>query len=429
MKTFFIETYGCPLNEAESNALKLTLSSSGYSEAKEEKEADIIILNTCSVRQSAESRIYGQLGHLSALKKEKDFFLILTGCMADRLGDKLKSSNSVIDYVLPNNNKLDILSLLDGEEIRQKEYEFQKSYNISSAESAYVPISNGCNNFCSYCIVPYVRGREVSRGAEDIISEIISLDKNGVREVTLLGQNVNSYKGTYQKKEIDFPTLLELIVPHLDNIVYLRFDSPHPKDFSERLIDVIAKEERISSHIHLPLQSGSTRILRLMNRKNTREEAFFLIDKMRTRIKDVSFSTDIITGFPGESEDEFKETLTLMDYLNPSEAFMYYYNPIEGTRAYSMDGQIDENEKKRRLQILINEQLERQKRIKESKGQFVDSVVMIGISKDDKERVLCRNIDNEYFSILPKGKRKVGDILKIKVECVSGNTYRGYEIE
>ena len=213
---------------------------------------------------------------------------------------------------------------------------------------------NGCNNFCSYCIVPYVRGREVSRPVEEIIEEIGLSEQKGVREITLLGQNVNSYSSQYNGKHVDFPTLLEIILPYLRSIVFVRFESPHPKDFSDHLISVIADNSRIAKHIHLPMQSGSTRILQLMNRKTTRKDFLYLVQKMKDRIPALTLSTDVMTGFPSETEEEYEDTLSAMEEMGCTEAFMYYFNPREGTRAAAMDGQIEESVIIKRLERLID---------------------------------------------------------------------------
>ena len=288
---------------------------------------------------------------------------------------------------------------------------------------------NGCNNFCSYCIVPYVRGREVSRSVESIIKEIKFLEERGVKEITLLGQNVNSYKAEYEGKSVDFPTLLEIIYPYLDSIEFVRFESPHPKDFSDHLIKVISEKEKICSHIHLPMQSGSTRILRLMNRKNTREDFLALLDKMRSQIRDLTFSTDVMVGFPTETEAEYEETLSMMEEMGCTEAFMYYYNPREGTPSAKMDGQIDEKEKIRRLENLINLQLERARKIKESRLPFKTRVLVKGDTRDDKSRLLGYNEHNDMVSFSPRKEHGKGDMVNVYVTELNGNTYRGEEID
>lgn len=427
---FLLETHGCQLNQAESNALETILTSLGGTRTDDPYEANLVIVNTCAVRISAENKIWGQLGHYSNVKKTHPFTLIVTGCMADRLKDEIKRREKSVDYVIETNDKLEIESLVLSKELDKKsQYSFTDSYYREGDISSYVPIMNGCNNFCSYCIVPYVRGREISRSAEDILKEIDYLESKNVKEITLLGQNVNSYKGEYCKREINLSELLTLIIPRLNSIRLIYFESPHPKDFSDELIDLISREDRIAKHIHLPFQSGSTRILKLMNRKSTREEIMGLVDKMREKVKGLTFSVDAMTGFPSESEKEFEETLSMMDYIDPTEAFMYFYNPREGTRAYDMPSQISEDVKKERLKRLIDEQLERQKRQKKESLPFQEKAMYLSKSRDNEKEVLLKDEHNNHISIIPLKKHLPGDILKIEVESFRGNTFRGREIE
>ena len=427
---YLIETYGCQLNKAESDALEILLKGRGIEKTENPDEADAVILNTCSVRKTAENRIWGRLGFYSAEKRKHGTRIIVTGCMAERLKEDLKKDAPYVDAVIGTNDKASIPDFIVSGSIPSLDhYSFQRSYYQEGAYSSYVPIMNGCNNFCSYCIVPYVRGREVSRPVEDIIEEIKALEERNVREITLLGQNVNSYSSEYNGSHVDFPTLLEIIVPYMESIQFVRFESPHPKDFSDHLIDVIARERRIASHIHLPMQSGSTRILSLMNRKNTRESFISLVGKMRERIPGLTFSTDVMVGFPSETEKEYEETLSMMEIMGCTEAFMYYFNPREGTRAASMDGQIEDEIKIRRLERLINEQLERQKRIKESMIPFSARVLVTGKSRDDEGMYLGRSEHNDYFVFSSSSPLSDGDIVKVHADELSGNTFRGHKVE
>ena len=417
---------------AESSAIELMLKGQGIEKTEEAEDADVVIINTCSVRKTAENRIWGRLGYFNSIKRKKNgkLDIIVTGCMAERLKDELKKEAPFVDAVIGTNEKEEIPSYVLSHEIRKKDsYSFLSSYYEEGSFSSYVPIMNGCNNFCSYCIVPYVRGREVSRNVESIIDEIRFLESKGVKEITLLGQNVNSYKGEYNGQEVDFPTLLEIIYPYLDSIEFVRFESPHPKDFSDHLIRVISEKERICSHIHLPMQSGSSRILSLMNRKTTREQFISLLNKMRGEIKDLTFSTDVMVGFPTESLEEYEDTLSMMEIMGCTEAFMYYYNPREGTPSAKMDGQIEESEKIRRLERLINEQLERAKRIKESRLPFVTKVLVRGTTRDDKSRLLGYNEHNDMVSFLPTREHAKGDMVHVRLTELNGNTYRGEEID
>ncbi len=430
MRKYLIETYGCQMNTAESNAIETLLKGRGLEGTDKSDEADVVIINTCSVRKTAENRIWGRLGFYSAEKKKHDLLLIVTGCMAARMKDELKKEAPFVDYVATNEEKDRIADFVSGESISSDgKYSFLTSYYREGEFSSYIPIMNGCNNFCSYCIVPYVRGREISRDTESIIEEVKFLESKNVREVTLLGQNVNSYSSLYKGETVDFPRLLELITPYMKNIQWVRFESPHPKDFSDHLIDVIATNDRVSSHIHLPMQSGSTRILNLMNRRTTREKFISLVETMYSRIPGLTLSTDVIVGFPTETEEEYEETLTMMEIMHPTEAFMYYFNPREGTRACSMEGQIDLKTKTERLERLISEQLERQKRIRVSELPLTRKAVITTESRDDKSRYLARDEHNYYYSVEPQGKHTPGDIITVRAGELCGNTFRGAEID
>lgn len=429
MKNFLIETYGCQMNIAESNAISTILIGRGLESTDNPSDADVVIINTCSVRKTAENRIWGRLGFYSAIKKKKNIVLILTGCMASRLKDELKKEAPYIDFVATNEEKDKIVEYIFGNNLLNSDkYSFLDSYYKEGEFSSFIPIMNGCNNFCSYCIVPYVRGREVSRDVKSIINEVIFLDNKGVKEVTLLGQNVNSYSSIYENENVDFPTLLEIITPYMKNIEWVRFESPHPKDFSDQLINVIATNKKVAKHIHLPMQSGNSRILSLMNRHTTREKFSLLVEKMYARIPSLTLSTDVIVGFPSETEEEYEETLSMMEKLNCTEAFMYYYNPREGTLAAKMSDQIELETKTKRLEKLISEQLERQKKIRESILPFRTRALITGLSKDDKDRFLCRDEHNYYFSVESKRNKKIGDMIDIYATSLSGNTFRGEEI-
>lgn len=425
---FLIETYGCQLNVAESGAIETILLGRGLEKTEKPDEADVVIINTCSVRKTAENRVWGRLGFFGALKRKRGggLKIIVTGCMAERLRDELRKDAPFVDEVVGTNSKNDIPDMVLGARPSEEEgYSFLSSYYKEGSWSSYVPIMNGCNNFCSYCIVPYVRGREVSRSVESIIDEIVFLDSRNVREITLLGQNVNSYSSQYNGFPVDFPMLLEKIVPHLHNIRFVRFESPHPKDFSDHLIDVIAGNDRICSHVHLPMQAGSTRILQLMNRKTTREDFIALVHKMRHRIDGLTLATDVMVGFPTETEEEYLQTLSMMDEMACTEAFMYYFNPREGTKAAAMDGQIPDEIKIARLERLIEEQLDRAQRIKRARLPFSSEVIVLGPTRDEKDRYLGKNSHNDMVSFSSASPVKEGDIVLVDFKDLNGNTYRG----
>ena len=409
MGQFFIETYGCQMNVAESNAIESLLLAAGWTAATKPEDADLAIINTCSVRKSAENRIWGRLGAYKHFKdirasEGKSMILVLTGCMADRIEDELKKSAPHIDHVVGNNGKLRILEI-----------------------AGVAGLSGSEKDKYTFCIVPYVRGREISRCPEQILEEIRFLDSKGVREITLLGQNVNSY--SYE--DCDFPALLERICAVCDNIRWIRFESPHPKDFSDRLIEVIAAQDKVAKHLHVPMQSGSTRILGLMNRRYTREAYLSLIERIKAKIPEMTFAVDVMVGFPGETEEEFQETLSAMKEVGYIEAYMYYWNPREGTRACSMEGQIPESERQKRLQTLIDWQLENAASIKAGRAHGVQEVLVTQVSRDNPNQMLGRNEHNEMvaFDVLEGSSVRPGDMLQVEFRMLNGNTYLGRQVK
>jgi len=434
MKKYYIETYGCQMNVAESNAMETMLKGRGWVEASSPEDADLAIINTCSVRKSAENRIWGRLGAYTHIKAQKakeneSLTLVLTGCMAERLHDSVKNDAPQIDFVIGNNDKLKLLDIVGDKESTPQEsekYVFTKAYHKDGEFSSYVPIMNGCNNFCSYCIVPYVRGREVSRPVDEILEEVRRLDEEGVREITLLGQNVNSY----DYEGCHFPPLLGMICRQCNNIQWIRFESPHPKDFSDELIEVIAREPKVAKHLHVPMQSGNTRILGLMNRRYTREKYLALIDKIKQRVPNVTFALDIMVGFPGETEEEFMDTMSAVEAVGCIEAYMYYWNPREGTRACSMEGQLSDKEKQQRLQRLIDWQLANAAKIKATRAHGVQKVLVTQVSRDDKSKMLGRNEHGEMvaFSTLEGSSVKPGDMVYVDFKLLNGNTYLGEQV-
>ena len=366
---YFFETYGCQMNKAESSSVEQILIERGWNSVDNPEDANLVIINTCSVRATAETRIHGRLGWYSALKKSQvkqnknPITVVVMGCMAQRLLESLKKQFPVVDYVVGNFQKPFFTEIFEavenGRKVNQLDetpvYSFASTSYEQGSFSAFVPIMHGCNNFCTYCIVPYVRGREISRSPKDILSEIDQLSAHGVKEITLLGQNVNSFCWNETKsisetaseisakacddKIILFPQLMKMIAEHLKKtnspIKWVRFMSSHPKDLSDELIKVISEEEVLCKHIHLPVQHGSSNILQRMNRRYTREKYLDLVKKIKKQIPEVSLTTDILIGFPGETEDEFEETVSLMKEINYLAAYMYYYNPREGTPACS----------------------------------------------------------------------------------------------
>ena len=458
--TYFFETYGCEMNIAESASVEQLLISRGWEKAACAEEAHLVIINTCSVRGTAEQRILGRLGYFSGVKKvrmmDKDakfgriesmrrakefadqkgavpLTLVVMGCMAQRLLDTLKDENPVVDYVVGTFGKHRFGEIIEAIEENRKPFkiEDEKSYVFAEnsyeqgAFSTFVPIMHGCNNFCTYCIVPYVRGREESREVNKILQEIDYLSRQNVKEITLLGQNVNAYRG---EDGTTFPGLLQKICDHIDetksSIRWIRFESSNPNDFSDELIDVIKKNKHICKGFHIAAQHGSNEVLRRMNRKNTREQFVELAKKLREACPETQLDTDLMVGFPGETESQFEEILTLMEEVKFESAFMYYYNPREGTPAASFDNQIDINVKKARLQKVIDLQLAHTTLVMSKRiGETIDVLADI-VSRDDETELLGKTEQNERVAF--KGEAKmIGSFVRVRLDSLSGNTFRG----
>lgn len=421
---YWLETYGCQMNFAESNAIELEFASAGFVPALNPEEADIVVLNTCSVRQTAENRIWGRLGFFQHLKDSRELTVILTGCMAERLSIDIKKRSPAVDYVVGTNDKQRIVEVIQGLADVSEEYVFKSSYVGKSKSKSLLPIMNGCDNFCSYCIVPYVRGREISRDPEDILEEIKSLIIHGIKEVTLLGQNVNSYNFKKNGTSINFPDLLRRISDAMPEDSWIRFLSPHPKDFSDDLINLIAMRNNICSHIHLPVQSGSSDILKRMKRNYTREHYLSLISRIRSADESITFSTDILVGFPGETEKDFNDTISLISDIGYLDAFMYYFNPREGTEAMSLPNHLDNDTKLLRLQTLIDFQRRKTNEIKHSRLNRVVRVLCEGYSKRDKQAMLTRT-EHDEIVIINDPSVEIGQFLDVTITCLIGNTYMG----
>ena len=454
MKTYFFETYGCEMNIAESAAVEQLFIARGWQTSESAQTADIAVINTCSIRETAENRILGRLGWFNGLKAvrecklgaktkmleeaveyvkdgPKPLTLVVMGCMAERLLKSFQKDYPFIDYVVGTYAKHHFSEIISAVEEGRKPFEIDDSeqYRFApvSAEpgafSTFVPIMHGCNNFCTYCIVPYVRGREISRPVDEILKEIDLLGKMKVREITLIGQNVNSYNS----EGVNFASLLQKIADHLREtdspIKWVRFMSSHPKDFSDDVIDVIAKEPVICRHIHLPVQNGSTAVLKAMNRRYSREQYLELVERIKARIPEVSLTTDIMMGFPGETEADVEDTLDLMRQVKYESAMMYFYNPREGTPAAKLE-QIPVEVRKERLQRVIDLQLEH---THEQMSKRVGSTVMVlveGVSRDDKTELLGQTEQHEKIAF-KADKSKIGSFVNVKITELSGNTFRG----
>lgn len=463
--TYFFETYGCEMNIAESAAVEQLFISRGWTKASEPELADMVVINTCSVRGSAENRIFGRLGYYSGVKKirhkepgaktrleemqpavkyveEKGvvpFYVVLMGCMAERLLDSVKKDYPVIDFVVGTFGKSKFGEIIIAAEEHKKgfkieedsEYTFPKISYEQQSFSTFVPIMHGCNNFCTYCIVPYVRGREVSRPVEQILAEIDFLSARGVKEITLLGQNVNAYRckdETAEGGELNFPKLLKRISRHLDDtgssINWIRFESSNPNDFSDELIEVIAEDSHICRGFHIAAQHGNSEILRRMNRKNTREDFIELVKKLRREVPDVEIITDLMVGFPGETEEQFEDILSFMEEIKFESAFMYYYNPREGTPAAKFDGQIDLAVKKERLKKVIDLQLKHTAQVMNQRIGKTVTVLADIVSRDDENELLGKTEQNERVAFKAE-KKLIGSFVTVKLLSLNGNTFKG----
>ena len=421
-KKYYILTMGCQLNENDSEKLIGIMEEMGYTKSDDIKNADLYVINTCCVRENAEEKLFGKLGELKKIKENKNIIIAIGGCMMqeEHITEKIKKSYPFVDVVfgthtlhkfpedlytaITKNKKVKDVIDIDGEI-----YE-GLPVKRSSNKQASVIIMYGCNNFCSYCIVPYVRGRERSRKPEDILNEIKELAKEGYREITLLGQNVNSYKGG---ENYNFANLLE-DVDKIEGIEVIRFVSPHPKDFTDEVIDVISKSSKISRLIHVPLQSGSTNVLKEMNRKYTKEQYLDLIKRIRNKIPDVVFSTDIIVGFPGETEEDFEDTIDVVKQVNFEQIFMFIYSRRIGTRADKMENQIPEEIKHKRfdrLKQVFEESVE------ENNKKYVGTtqkILVEGYSKNNQDMLTGRTDTNKVV-IFEGPEKLIGKIINIKI--------------
>ena len=423
-KKYYILTMGCQLNENDSEKISGMLSNMGYTETVNMEEADFILFNTCCVRENAEERLFGKIGEIKKLKENKQVLLAIGGCMMQEkiMLDKIKKSYPFVDIVFGTHTMQNLPEYVYKALIKQEKVkdvididgEIYEGLPIKRNDKfkASVTIMYGCNNFCSYCIVPYVRGRERSRSPEKILEEVQTLAKEGYKEITLLGQNVNSYKGNDRIK--NFADLLNEVCK-IEGIERIRFISPHPKDFTDDVIEAIANNEKVCKIIHLPLQSGNTKVLKEMNRKYTKEQYLSLVEKMKKRIPNIVFSTDIIVGFPGETDEEFEDTLDVVRKVNYEQIFMFIYSIRSGTVAEKREDQIPEDIKHKRFDRL-KELYEA--RVDENNEKYIGTeqkVLIEGFSKNNEKMYTARTDTNKVVVFKPTENEKIGDIVKVKI--------------
>ena len=439
--TYAILTMGCQLNENDSEKICGMLEKMGYSKIQSFENADLVIFNTCCVRENAEDKLFGKLGELKKIKEKNGCVIVIGGCMMQEktMTDKIKKSYPYVDIIfgthtlhrLPEDVYKSIQEQIKIKDVLDIDGEVYEGLPIKRFDKtkASVTIMYGCNNFCSYCIVPYVRGRERSRSPIDILEEIEDLANQGYKEITLLGQNVNSYLVSEKKNNPDlefkvrinakelivnsFATLLTA-VNEINGIERIRFISPHPKDFTDDVIDAIANSEKVCKFIHLPLQSGSTKMLKIMNRKYSKEQYLELVKKMKIKIPNVKFSTDIIVGFAEENEEDFEDTLDVIKKVKYEQVYMFIYSKREGTPGAKMENQVPDEIKHKRFDRL-KELVERQ--IKENNKKYIGTiqkVVVEGKSKNN-ENMLAGRTDSNKVVIFEGNKELINTIQNLKI--------------
>jgi len=437
-RLFYIETWGCQMNEEDSEKLSGMLKRLGYSKTEDREKAKIIIFNTCCVRENAELKVYGNLGRLKKQKAENpDLIIAVCGCMMQQKGvaEELIKKYPFVDIIFGTHNSYkfpEYLNRVKQEnksiiEIMDKEEGIVEGIPVDreSCTKAFVTIMYGCNNYCTYCIVPYVRGRERSREPEKIIDEIKGLVAEGYKEVTLLGQNVNSY-GKELEQKVSFAELLVKIneIPSLERV---RFMTSHPKDLTEEVIEAISNCDKLCEQIHLPVQSGSSRILNKMNRHYDREIYLDLIKMIKKRIPGVAISTDIIIGFPGETEDDFLETLSLVKEVEFDSAYTFIYSKRKGTPAFSLKDQITDEVKHERFNRLVEVvNYCSRKKNQEYEGKTVE-VLVEGLSKNDENKIMGRTRSGKLVNF-PGAPGDVGKLINVKIVKANSFSLVGEEI-
>ena len=430
----YIETYGCQMNVADTELVLGILKNHGYEVTKEAKDADVVLLNTCSIRDNAEQRIYGRLGNFKTMKNSKPELVVgILGCMAERLRKDLIEEKKIVDLVVGPDEYRRLPEFLDtafnGEKgigvklSRTETYDDIIPYREDGLQ-AWISVMRGCDKFCTFCVVPFTRGRERSRSLNSVVDEIIQLSKRGFREVTLLGQNVNSYLDG----ENDFADLLAACA-EVDRKIRVRFTTSHPQDLSDKLLYTIAAHPNLCNYIHLPVQSGSNRILDLMNRTYTIEHYLNLIEKAKEIIPGVSFSTDIISGFPTEIYEDHVMTLDIMRQVRYDGAYMFKYSPREGTKAFNMKDDISDEVKSKRLQEIIELQHQIAYEINQSLIGSEAVILVEGFSKKSDQFLAGRTDTNKVVIIPADEKIKEGDYVRVKINKATSGTLFGDLIE
>lgn len=431
-KKVYIETYGCQMNLNDTEIVASILDNSGFYITENAQNADVILLNTCSVRDNAEKKIKERLKHLRNNKKDNNNLVVgILGCMAERLRDKLINEQKIIDLVVGPDEYRKVPSLIDNAYKGEKgiAVKLSKVETYDDIEplrtdniSAWVSIMRGCDKFCTYCIVPFTRGRERSRSAQSILNEIKLLYKKGFKELTLLGQNVNSYFDNFNKT--DFPTLLASVASAVPDM-RIRYTTSHPYDMSDKLIETMAEFNNICNYIHLPVQSGSNRILKLMNRNYSVEHYLNRIAKIKALIPGISLSTDIIAGFPTETDEDHNMTLQIMKEVQYDGAFMFKYSPRENTKAWNMHDDIDDKIKSKRLTEIIELQQNISKQLNKKEIGKIHQILVEGKSKKNKMEWQGRTDTNKVVIFPYKENINIGDFIKVRITHSTSATLFG----
>src|SRR5664279_5580591 len=438
-KKVYIETYGCQMNVADSEVVVSILANAGYEHTENIKDAGLILINTCTIRDNAEQRIWGRLKEIGHLKKQKnDLKIGIIGCMAERLKEKLIEMDQLVDIVVGPDSYRNLPSLVTEAEAGHKAVNVLLSREETYADispvrmdkngvSSFVSIMRGCNNMCAYCVVPYVRGAERSRNPESILKEVKELFETGYGEVTLLGQNVDSYNWNNGTWIMGFPELLEKVAL-INPLLRVRFSTSHPKDISDELLYTIARNNNICKHIHLPAQSGSSRILKLMNREYTREWYLDRVRAIHSIIPDCSLSTDMITGFCTETEEDHKESLSLMENVGFDFAYMFKYSERPGTRAArKLKDDVSDSVKSERLNEMISLQNRLSTKSKKTDIGMVFDVLIEGFSKRSVDDMSGRTTQNKVV-VFPGNDFKKGDYVRVLIERSTSATLIGKNI-
>ncbi len=435
-----VETYGCQQNENDSERIRGMLSEMSFTFTESEEEADFILYNTCAVREGAEMRVLGNIGALKKIKEKRPELIVgICGCMMQQesMSKRIKSKFKHVTVVFGTHSlytfpEIMYKAICENERvIHRVESEGRLAEDIpvyrEHTASAWVSIMYGCNNFCSYCIVPYVRGRERSRDPEAVVAEIESLAKDGVKEITLLGQNVNSY-GKDLDRDIDFADLL-LMADKVEGIKRIRFVTSHPKDMTDKLIETLPRVTKLCKQIHLPFQAGSNRILKEMNRRYTKERYLELAEKVRAVMPDASFTTDIIVGFPGETYEDFMETIDVIEKVRFDSVFSFIYSKRDGTPAAKMENQVPEDIKHKHFDILLEVQNRISREINETYKERVEEIMVEGLSKNNPD-MMCGRTDSGKIVNFPKDDNlKNGDFIKVKITKISTWSLVGERVE